>query len=331
MRGLVIEPHFVPFALVLLLLAIHYAQTTVSWNWRGVAVVAATLALLTYCYSSGRVLGPLFALGLLLFATTGRRFLAIAKIWVLYGITLIPILVFNWHHPGALTSRFFAATYMRPGVPWRDAASEFVRRYLEDQSLIGLLQTGHPLPRHHVIQAGGVFFFATFILAMAGLLLVVLYHRRDPWWRFVLWGLAASIVPGAITFEPFHAMRLLAFPVFLCLLTVPTLEWLLAPDEQKQRVPGESRDSEISQYLIPRSVRLGVLALLLALTAVEAVRFQTIFRREGPKRGIFFDASYKEVFDAAVAQRSRPIYLIDGYVWPGIHARVLVCYRGRQA
>ena len=187
-RGLVIEPHFVPFALVLLLLAIHYAQTTVSWNWRGVAVVAASLALLTYCYSSGRVLGPLFALGLLLFATTGRRFLAIAKIGILYGITLIPILVFNWHHPGALTSRFFAATYMRPGVPWRDAASEFVRRYLEDQSLIGLLQTGHPLPRHHVIQAGGVFFFATFILAMAGLLLVVLYHRRDPWWRFVLYG-----------------------------------------------------------------------------------------------------------------------------------------------
>ena len=172
-RGLVIEPHFVPFALVLLLLAIYYAQTTVSWNWRGVAVVTATLALLTYCYSSGRVLGPLFALGLLLFATTGRRFLAIAKIWILYGITLIPILIFNWHHPGALTSRFFAATYMRPGVPWRDAASEFVRRYLEDQSLIGLLQTGHPLPRHHVIQAGGVFFFATFILAMAGLLLIV--------------------------------------------------------------------------------------------------------------------------------------------------------------
>ena len=329
-RGLVIEPHFVPFALVLLLLAIHYAQTTVSWNWRGVAVVAATLALLTYCYSSGRLLGPLFALGLLLFASTGRRFLAIAKIWVLYGMTLIPIVVFNWHHPGALTSRFFAATYMRPGVPWRDAASEFVRRYLEDQSLIGLLQTGHPLPRHHVIQAGGVFFFATFILAMAGLLLVVLYHRRDPWWRFVLWGLAASIVPGAITFEPFHAMRLLAFPVFLCLLTVPTLEWLLAPDEKKQWVPGESRDSAISQYLIPRSVRLGVLALLLALTAVEAVRFQTIFRREGPKRGIFFDASYKEVFDAAVAQRSRPIYLIDGTFGPAsMHAFWYATVEGR--
>jgi len=125
-------------------------------------------------------------------------------------------------------------------------------------------------------------------------------------------------------------MRLLAFPVFLCLLTVPTLEWLLAPDEKKQWVPGESRDSAISQYLIPRSVRLGVLALLLALTAVEAVRFQTIFRREGPKRGIFFDASYKEVFDAAVAQRSRPIYLIDGTFGPAsMHAFWYATVEGR--
>ena len=329
-RGLVIEPHFVPFALVLLLLAIHYAQVTVSWNWRGVAVVTVTLALLTYCYSSGRVLGPLFALGLLLFATTRKRFLAIAKIWILYAIALVPILIFNRRHPGALTSRFFAATYMRPGVPWRDAAYEFVRRYLEDQSLTGLLQTGHPLPRHHVIQAGGVFFFATFILAMAGLLMVVLFHRQDPWWRFVLWGLAASIVPGAITFEPFHAMRLLALPVFLCLLTVPALGWLLAPNQQKQRVPGDDRDRETSKYDIPRPVRLVVLALLLTLTTVEAVRFQTIFRREGPKRGIYFDAPYKQAYDAAVAQGSRPIYLIDGTFGPAsMHAFWYATVEGR--
>jgi len=329
MRGLVLEPHFVPFALVLLLLAVYHAHTTANWTWRTVASLAGALALLTYCYSSGRVLGPLLAFALLLFATTRRRFVAVLKTWLLYGITLIPILVFNWHHPGALTSRFFAATYMRPGVPWRDAAYEFVRRYLEDQSLTGLLQTGHPHPRHHIIEAGGAFFFATFIFAMIGLLIIVVYHRRDPWWRFVLYGLAVSIVPGVITFEPFHALRLLAFPVFLSLLTVPALKWLLAPNEQKQETYGGTQ--EVSVHGFSRSIRLGVLIFLLALTTIEAIRFQTIFRREGPKRGIFFDASYKEVFDAAVAQPSRPIYLIDGFFGPAsMHAFWYATIEGRS-
>jgi hypothetical protein len=327
-RGLVLEPHFVPFALVLLLLTVYHAHATPNWTWRAVALVAGALALLTYCYSSGRMLGPLLAFGLLLFATTTRRFIAVLKIWLLYGITLIPTLVYNWHHPGALTSRFFAATYMRPGVPWRDAAYEFVRRYLEDQSLTGLLQTGHPHPRHHVIEAGGVFFFATLFLAMIGLMLIVIRHRRDPWWRFVLYGLAVSIVPGAITYEPFHALRLLAFPVFLSLLTVPALDWLVAPDEQKQEVRGETQAS-VSGF--PRSVRLGILIFLLALTTVEAIRFQIIFRREGPKRGIFFDASYQGVYDAAVAQPSRPIYLIDGYFGPAsMHAFWYATVEGRS-
>jgi 4-amino-4-deoxy-L-arabinose transferase-like glycosyltransferase len=327
-RGLVLEPHFVPFALVLLLLAVYHAHTAPNWTWRTVALVAGALALLTYCYSSGRMLGPLLAFGLLLFATTTRRFVAALKIWLLYGITLIPTLVFNWHHPGALTSRFFAATYMRPGVPWRDSAYEFVRRYLEDQSLTGLLQTGHPHPRHHVLEAGGAFFFATFVLAMIGLLLIVIRHRRDPWWRFVLYGLAVSIIPGAITYEPFHALRLLAFPVFLSLLTVPALEWLLAPRELKQETFEETQ--EAYRHGFSRSVRLGILILLLALTTIEAIRFQIVFRREGPKRGIFFDAPYKEAYDAAVAQPSRPIYLIDGYFGPAsMHAFWYATVEGR--
>jgi len=330
-RGLVLEPHFVPFALLLVLLAVYHAHTTTNWTWRAVALVAVALALLTYCYSSGRMLGPLLAFGLLLFATTTQRLVAVLKTWLLYGITLIPTFVYNRHHPGALTSRFFAATYMRPGVPWRDAANEFFRRYLEDQSLTGLLQTGHPHPRHHVIEAGGVFFFATFILAMIGFLLVVVYRRRDPWWRFVLYGLAISIVPGVITYEPFHALRLLAWPVFLSLLTIPALEWLLAPDDRKQATHPLTQKRNLPPLVFSRCVRLVVLIFLLALTTIEAIRFQIVFRREGPKRGIFFDAPYKEAYEAAVAQPSRPIYLIDGYFGPAsMHAFWYSTVEGRS-
>jgi hypothetical protein len=309
------DAHFVPMAVVIFLLAAYSAQAKERWAWCDIAMLAASLTVLTYGYFSGRVLAPLFALGLLFFATTSHRLIGVVKTWLLYGMTLIPTFVFNWHHPGTLTSRFYLATYMKPGVPWRDAASEFFRRYLEDQSLVGLLQTGHPLPRHHVIQAGGVFFFATFTLAMMGLLLVIVRHRRDPWWRFALYGLAVSIVPGAVTYEPFHALRLMALPLFLLLMTVPALEWLLAPAEQTQEAGG-NRQNDRAFRRLSSSTRLGILSVLLALTVAEAVRFQIIFRREGPNRGVYFDAPYKEAYDAAVAQPRRPIYLIDGYFGP---------------
>ena len=77
---------------------------------------------------------------------------------------------------------------------------------------------------------------------MAGLLLVIARRWRDPWWRFVLYGLAASIVPGAITDWPFHELRLMGYAVFLLVLTVPALEWLLAADEPKQTRMRQQRE-----------------------------------------------------------------------------------------
>lgn|SRR5438552_1061449 len=310
---LVWDAHFVPMSVMLFLLAAHGALKKETWGWREIVMLAGTLSLLTYGYFGGRVLAPLFALGLLFFATTRDRLFGIVKVWILYGLTLIPILIFAWRHPDTVANRFELATYMKRGVPWQDSVTEFIRRFLEDQSVIGLLQTGHPLPRHHVIEAGGVFYFATFFLAMVGLLIVVVCHRREPWWRFTLYGLAASIMPGAITYEPFHALRLLALPVFLLLMTVPALKWFLHREEKHtQRLV---QNVEVLSFVY-RPVRLAVLVFVLALTILEARRFQNIFRRYGPERGAFFDAPYKEAFGAAVAQPQRPIYLRDGFYGP---------------
>ena len=306
---LVWDAHFLPMAVMLFLLAAYRAQTKETWSWREVVLLAGSLGLLTYGYFAGRVLAPLFALGLLFFATTRPRLFGILKVWVAYGLTLVPAWIFNWRHPGTMANRFRLATYMQPDVPWTGWITEFIRRYLEDQSVVGLLQTGHPLPRHHVIDAGGVFFFATFFLAMLGLLIVIVRHLREPWWRFTLYGLAVSIMPGAITYEPFHALRLLALPVFLLLLTVPALEWLLTAEW-----PSVQNTRPLSR--VPWSARFALLSVIMALTIFEAVRFQKIYRRYGPDRGVFFDAPYKQAFDAAVAQPQRPIYLLDDFYGP---------------
>ena len=107
--------------------------------------------------------------------------------------------------------------------------------------MYALLLTGDYHPRHHVQGSGGALLFATFILAMIGLL-VFTRGWRDPWWRFVAYGLAASIVPGALTNEPFHQLRLMAYPVFLLIIQVPALEWLFAPHSPKRS--GEERSRE---------------------------------------------------------------------------------------
>src|SRR5438034_429406 len=104
---LVLETFFYPMAVVLFLLAVHYAQRKDKWEWPNVLAIAATLALMTYTYSIGRLLGMLMAFGLLIFATNYQLFIGVLTTWVAYVITLIPLLIFKSGHPGVLTQRFY--------------------------------------------------------------------------------------------------------------------------------------------------------------------------------------------------------------------------------
>ncbi len=321
------DPHISAFTVVLFLLATYGIRSKETWSWRDIVLVAGSLAVVEYGYSSGRILAPLFALGLVFFGTTKHRFLGVVKTWLAYGVTLLPSILFNRSHPGVLVKRLWEVTYIRPGAPWKEIPSEFaefVRCYLQDQSLTPLLMTGDPHWRHHVEGSGGAIFLATFILAMAGLLLVLARRWHDPWWRFVLYGLAVSIVPGAITDWPLHELRLMAYAVFLVVLTVPALEWLLPPADPKQRVgdttdttpDGEPDGVMVASHGVPRGVRMSILAVLLAATVAQAIDFQLIFWRKGLDRPFAFDVLYKDAYDAAVARSERPIYLEDGQWGP---------------
>jgi hypothetical protein len=320
---LVFDAHLPAFTIVVFLLAVYRIQSKETWSWADIALVAGSLALVTYGYFSGRALAPLYAFGLLFLATTKRRLVGVAKIWFAYGLTLLPIILFDRSHPGVLTKRLYEVSYIKPVAPWKqieDVAPKFFRRFLEDQSLTPLLMTGDYHPRHHVQGSGGAILFATFILAMIGLGLIILRHWREPWWRFMLYGLAASIIPGAITDEPFHQMRLMGYAVFLLVLTIPALQWLLARDERKQfaySTSGGKSDSTagICHGLL-RPIRLGFLGILLIATVAQAVDFQVTYSRKGPERVNEFDTLYKPLYDAAIAQPQRPIYLENGQWGP---------------
>jgi len=324
---LVWDAHFSAFTIVLFVVAAYRIQSKETWRWRDIIMVAGSLAVVTYGYFSGRVLAPSFALGLLFFATTKHRFLGVLKIWFAYAVTLVPLILFNRSHSGVLTKRLWEVTYISPDAPWKKIPSEFaefVRCYLQDQSLTPLLMTGDSHWHHHVEGSGGAIFFATFVLAMAGLLLVVARRWRDPWWRFVLYGLVASIVPGAMTDWPFHELRLMGYAVFLLVLTIPALEWLLASVEPKERIGDTTETTQdrepgstvVARPGLPRGVRMCILAFLLTATVAQAVDFQLIFWRKGLERQFAFDVLYKDAYDAAVARSERPIYLEDGQWGP---------------
>src|SRR6266851_4243339 len=122
---LVMETYFYPMALVLFLLAVFHAQRKESWTWTTIGMLAVTLTLLTYTYTIGRLLGPLMALGLVFFVTSQDRLLGVIKTWVVFALTLIPLLIFRSKHPEALTQRFYLISYIKPDSKWKEIAPIF--------------------------------------------------------------------------------------------------------------------------------------------------------------------------------------------------------------
>ena len=154
-----------------------------------------------------------------------------------------------------------------------------------------LLMTGDPNPRHH-IQGVGSFFIVVFLLSLYGVYWCVRTQRNDPWWRFVLYGLAVSLVPASLTQDLFHTLRLIPYPLFLLILAVPSMNSLM-------------RDGRMKFW------RLVLLFSLIVGIVFQGVSFQKRYHQEGPNRGLHFDAEFPNVFDAALAFGSNSIFIVE--------------------
>jgi len=326
------DSSFYPLALALFLLALYSASSKERWTWLDVVKIGATLGLLTYTYTIGRLLAPLLALGLIFLVVNRRRLFEVAKVWIVYGATLIPLAVFNLRHPGLLTSRFALISYIRKEPSLQDLVFRFISRYFQDLSLIGLLTSGDVNARHHVPEANGSMLLAPLILSLLGIAIVVAYRRQDPFWRFIIFAALAAVVPGALTVDAFHTGRMIAYQIFLIVLMVPGLEWLYENRKTENLdVIVEGADVKPVKGVAGLSSRQALLVGLLLATALQAAYFQVVFWRDGPKRALALDAGYKTVYDVGTAMPSRPIYLADGYYGPAyIHALWYATLEGRS-
>jgi 4-amino-4-deoxy-L-arabinose transferase-like glycosyltransferase len=293
-----------PLVVTLFLLSAQRAATKTKWSWLDVGCLTSTLALLTYTYSIGRLFAPLLALGLLFFATR-QRWSGILRTWVIYILTLAPMIIFQRRHAEALTGRFNLISYIKPESSVTEIGWEFIKHYAANLNPVKLLVSGDP-NIYQVAHVPGTpaMLAATLLLVVIGLWLVLRHQRDSAWWRFILYGLVTSIVPASLTADYFHMLRLSALPVFLLVLAVPAFAWLW--DFGKRR-----REAWLA------------LMLLVLLTLLQGAFFQWQYHNGtySPWRRHLFDADYpQKIFDNAVANGARPIYLADAMSTPYIQA-----------
>ncbi len=292
----VIEVSLYPLVLTLFLLSIRRASERSRWTWRELLSLSLSLALLTYAYSIGRLLAPLLALGLLVFVRrVGWKSLVAA--WMSYAVTLLPLVIFNRRNPGALTARFALITYFKSEGSAGQWVLDFFRHYLANINPWRLVVRGDPneFQMAH-IHGTELMLAATVLLAIIGFWLTV-RRRFDAWWVFVCYGLAVSIIPASLTAETFHTLHLSPVPIFLLALTVPAIEWL---SQTNSRRPA--------------------LIMLLGLTIAQGAFFQTRYAAAASSiwRLHVFDADYAAaIFEPALANTRRPIYLSDASGIPG--------------
>jgi hypothetical protein len=291
----VFEVALYPLALALFLLALARAGPKPSWSWFDSTLIALTLALLTYSYTIGRLLAPLLAVGFVLFGDR-VRWRGVLQTWLIYLLTLVPLFVFQRRHPDALTARFSGLTYITRGGIVAADLREFAGHYLNNFSLWKMLVTGESNLRDHVPGMGGVL-LPTMILMVMGLWFIARKQRRNPWWRFIVYGLLVSAIPASLTVTEFPALRLIAVPIFLVMLTVPALMWL-----------NESNEGATAKRMsLP--YKRALLAAFIGLTIVQGLLFQWHFHRDALQRGYLFDSHYPQVFAAAMAEGKLPVYL----------------------
>jgi 4-amino-4-deoxy-L-arabinose transferase-like glycosyltransferase len=295
----VVEVAVYPLAVALLLLCARRASEKGTWRLTDATCVAAALALVTYAYSVGRLFGPLLALGLLLLATTRARLRAVLTTWALYALALVPMLVYHLRHPDALTKRFSYLTYLTPESSYAEDVWEFAKHYAGNLNPWRMLVTGDVNASQIAsIPGAGVLAAATFLTAALGAWLALKEARRDGWRRFLLFGLAASVVPASLTKEYFHMLRLAALPVFVVALAAPGFAWLLEGGR----------------------VRRAALAAVVVLTLAQGALFRRRFEASAsaPWRLHLFDADYPaKILPAALAASPREVHLADSPSVPG--------------
>jgi 4-amino-4-deoxy-L-arabinose transferase-like glycosyltransferase len=275
-----LEASMQPLFAVLLLLLLERTRRVGRYGVPAGIGAGALIGLLTYAYTGGRLLGPLFGIALVLFAGRDRwRFLLAA--WGTVLAFVIPFGVHSLRHPGALTARYEATTIARDGLSGMRLVLQAISNWFHDINPWHWATAGDPAPYIH--NTGyGAFYAGVMALAIAGAILVVARRRDDLWWRYVLVTTLLVPVPAALTVDRYNALRLAVLPVFLLVLSVPALDALF----RAARTMWAAR---------------AAVALVAIAIGVQFAQFLDIYRTRGPARVMLFEAGIEPLLEPHLA------------------------------
>ncbi|HET6623915.1 MAG TPA: glycosyltransferase family 39 protein [Gaiellaceae bacterium] len=277
---LAIEATMMPVLVVLLLLWLERVSRLRRYVILDGVVGGALVGSIAYSYTGSRLLGPLLAAALGVFAGRGRwRFVVLA--WAAFALALVPMAVYALRHPGNLTARYEATTIAREGRSAAKVVGQAVGNWFRDVDPWHWATAGDPAPYIH--NGGyGALFGAVVVLAVAGVVLVLRRQRADLWWRYVLLATLLVPIPAALTVDRNNAIRLAALPILLVVLAIPAIHEL---------VQGWRRS---------RLLQLAS-GILVVSIVVQFVQFLDVYRTRGPARLVLFDAGVEPLLEAPLA------------------------------
>ena len=276
-----------PLLLTLLLLTLHRTWRKRTWAIREGVFAGALLGLLLYSYTGNRLLAPLLAAALGVFAARGRwRWLLAA--WGTFAAFLLLLGSYGLRHPGSITARYGATTIARAGHSHAWVVLQAAANWFHDIDPWFWATSGDPAPYVHNGGYGSLF-AAVVLLAIVGFFMVLLRRRDDIWWRYVLVATLVAPIPAALTVDRHNAIRLAALPVLCIVLAVPALDALLV----------DPRRSPLAA---------AALSVLAVAVGVQFLQFLHAYRTRGPARLVLFDAGVDPLLKRAFAA-DKTIYI----------------------
>jgi hypothetical protein len=268
-----------PLFMCLALLGVERASRLDRWGVASAMPVSLALGAVTYVYAGGRLLAPLLAAAV---AVVGlRHWKWVGTVWLGFALTQVPLLLYIRAHPGALSRRYEATTFVTDDMSFWKVGWRGTVNYLQDLQLWHYVVSGDIKPYAHTPGTSALLGVSV-ALSVAGLVLILLSYRDDPFWRYALAALLVSPIPAAVTIDRHHAVRLAPFAIMLVVVAIPALTAL--------------RDA------VTRARWARVLAVVLAaLAGFQFALFVDTYRTEGPLRTGRFEAGVPDLLTLAWA------------------------------